>query len=314
MQTLFRFRRQSDALPSLHCAMFVLIGVLLCGCLFGSPAWAETRPDIVWMHGGYSGIVSLVQFSPDRTLIAAGDGSAIKLKRAADGALLHTFYYHPSFFGPRGNRGFKFSPDGMTLIAVDSDNSLRLWNVRTGVLTRKIAVVNMVLLNVCYSPDGQTIAVSGSLGIPDQSVVRLYKVSDGTQLAYNLPTNFSVEALSYSPDGQTLLLGSYGVLALYNAAAGTLVRKVSTSGVIRDIIFTPDGSKFTTLGDAVTLWNTSDFSFRTFGDRRIASAAFSGGRTYLRYPFNGALSGRSDDRDGERRPDVKTPMNGRPLV
>jgi WD40 repeat protein len=54
-----------------------------------------------------------------------------------------------------------FSPDGGTLASGDSDDMIRLWDVASGRVLRKLIGHSGLLWSVTFSPDGRTLA-SGS--------------------------------------------------------------------------------------------------------------------------------------------------------
>jgi len=79
-----------------------------------------------------------------------------------------------------------FSPDGKILAGGSSwDGNVRLWDVETGVMLRKMRVSERMsrmqksweVSSVAFSPDGETLAASTTSG-----VVRLWNVKTGEQL------------------------------------------------------------------------------------------------------------------------------------
>ncbi|CAD8093639.1 unnamed protein product [Paramecium primaurelia] len=64
-----------------------------------------------------------------------------------------------------------FSPDGNTLASGSHDQSIRLWDVKTGQQKAKLDGHSSAIMSVCFSPDGNILA-SGS---NDQSI-RLWEI------------------------------------------------------------------------------------------------------------------------------------------
>jgi WD40 repeat protein len=61
------------------------------------------------------------------------------------------------------------SPDGQHIISGDSDNTIQIWDVKTGAAINKLYMaVQGMCLSVAYSPDGRQI-ISGSSDRPFES-------------------------------------------------------------------------------------------------------------------------------------------------
>lgn len=141
-------------------ATFLATALLLLFCLQWIPAQAQTRPNVVWMHGWSGGGASAI--SPDGTLIATGGVAfgtdpTIKLRRTSDGSLLTTFLCSGS-----APRGLAFSPDSHTLVSVGIDG-IKLWDTQNRVFLRTLDTGSEVA--VAFSPDGQSLATVAVGGI-----------------------------------------------------------------------------------------------------------------------------------------------------
>jgi WD40 repeat protein len=159
-------------------------------------AFAQGRPDIVWMAGGHGSSVGSVGFSPDGALLASGslDGD-VKLWQVSDGEELRTLTGHA---GPVWS--VAFSPDGALLASGHSDGTIRLWQVSDGVLVRTLEGHSEQVWSVAFSRDGSLLASGGCY---DDRTIMLWWVSDGCLLhSYDQETGTGVSSIQFSPDGR----------------------------------------------------------------------------------------------------------------
>ncbi|CAD8176766.1 unnamed protein product [Paramecium pentaurelia] len=83
------------------------------------------------------------------------------------------------------------------------DNSILLWDVKKGLQNAQIDGHIHIVFQVCFSPDGNTLASGSS----DKSI-RLWNVKTGQQKAQIDGHTSEVLSVCFSPDGNTLASGS----------------------------------------------------------------------------------------------------------
>jgi WD40 repeat protein len=150
----------------------------------------------------HSGAVQSLAFSPDGTLLAAGD-EHVRLWRVADGALVQTL---PPPTEAALVFGLAFAPDGTTLAAGSGDHAVRLWRVADGML--RYALVGHeaagYVRSVAFAPDGRLLAA----GMSASRAVQLWRIPEGTLVRTPDGPVGDVSGVAFSPDGALLAWGA----------------------------------------------------------------------------------------------------------
>jgi WD40 repeat protein len=185
-------------------------------------------------HVGY---IYCVAFSPDgKTLATSSNDKSIKLWDVSDNLPTGERATLEGHTGLPGS--LAFSPDGKILASAGaSDESVRLWNGKTGKLLATFAHRHINTSTVAFSPDGMTLAVGGTL---------VEKKGDDKELSgiiklWNLETRREQVSLrsdgvgacvTFSRDGKFLAAG-YGSSAKRKVAKGQTRIEGDTNGVVQ---------------------------------------------------------------------------------
>ncbi len=181
---------------------------------------------------------------------------------------------------PSGAGAVVFSPNGKSALSAGSDNSLRLWDIATGIQLSALKGHTNTVCCVAFAANGKQ-AVSGSL----DGSVRVWDVERGTQLrefAFSTPL---MKWVSFSQDGLKVLAGGTdGVIQKWELATGNEIPGPPRAKVIvMTESFSPEtghvltGSNF----NAVSLWDVDsgkllrDMNRNTDLSAFILSVAFS---------------------------------------
>jgi WD40 repeat protein len=137
---------------------------------------------------GHSDWVYAVAFSPDGTALASASGD----RDVATGAARQTLEGHSEWVNAAA-----FSPDGTALASASYDDTVRLWDVATGVGTQTFDI-KIAVTKLSFSEDGGYLKTDrGILNLnPDSPAICLQKV---------LTSAILVETEWVTRDGQNLL-------------------------------------------------------------------------------------------------------------
>jgi eukaryotic-like serine/threonine-protein kinase len=116
--------------------------------------------------------VNAVAFSPDGTMLAAGDvDDSTYVWDVATGRLAATLSDPGNIGNGAGVGALAFSPDGKMLAAGDGDDNTYLWDLATG---RRVATLpdrnggsQSYVTSVAFSPDGKTLAIAVGVGLAE---------------------------------------------------------------------------------------------------------------------------------------------------
>lgn len=216
-----------------------------------------------------------VEFSPDGTLIATGDGNShtVWLWNSADGSLARTLT------GDAVVRSLAFSPDGTVLV---TNGGLDAWNPMTG-QRRPDIDGGGACDELAFNSDG-LLATANSYSVG--TGVRLLSPAAGQIRTLTGTYSYGV---AFSADGAMLATssgyeGPEGV-RLWNTATGELVRTLSSKTAYA-LAFS--GDQLLAIGDAdshVRLWNPKDGQILR---------AINGSATVLALSPNGKLLATAD--------------------
>jgi WD40 repeat protein len=184
--------------------------------LGGEPAPPDNRAPAADWHVGTSG--RDLAFSPSGKLLAAGDGSIVRLWDTATAKDLTGGYGH------RGTvTALVMAPGGRRVGSEGNDGTVRLWEAATGREQHHFRAPAGTC-RAAFAPDGRTVALGqrdGTLGLHDavtSKELRRLKGHPG-----------GVVALAFSPDGTILAsLGSTdNTIRLHKVASGRQLRQLT---------------------------------------------------------------------------------------
>jgi len=162
--------------------------------------------------------------------------------------LLHTFKGHTNWV-----LSIDRSPNGERLVSGSQDNTIRLWNVKTGLLQTSYTDDTTRVSSVVWSPNGDQLA-SGS-----EDVIRLWDVKNGLQQTTLRGHVGAVWSVAWSPSGEWIASGSADrAIGLWSPIKGRLPGLLgSHHDWVRSVAWAPNGRLLASGSDDTTirLWN-----------------------------------------------------------
>ncbi len=142
------------------------------------------------------------------------------------------------------------SPCGTYIVSASFDNTLKLWDVKSGKEIRTFKGHQSSVRAGAFAPDGRTI-VSAS----DDNTLKLWDVKSGKEIRTFKRHQSSVRAGAFAPDGRTIVSASSdNTLKLWDVKSGKEIRTFKGhQSSVRAGAFAPNGSAVVSASDDQTL-------------------------------------------------------------
>ncbi|KAJ7924656.1 peptidase C14 [Mycena leptocephala] len=145
------------------------------------------------------------------------------------------------------------SADGTRLVSGSADNTIRVWDARTGeAIMESIQGHTDVVESVMFSPDGARI-VSGS----SDNTIRVWDARTGEAVMKPIMGHTKlVSSVVFSPDGARIVSGSWDhTIRVWDARMGDAVMKPiqGHTNCVQSVAFSPDGARIVSGSDDRTI-------------------------------------------------------------
>jgi eukaryotic-like serine/threonine-protein kinase len=194
--------------------------------------WNAASQQTVMPLRGQLHILACVRFAPDGERIAAGRGRTIKIWDVR-GRLLQTLHGHSDLV-----RTIQFHPTKDRLASGSYDQSIKVWDLKTGEELDTLRGHSDLVNAVAYSSDGLQLASAGW-----DDAVRLWDMEHNTEPLTLRGHRDYVRGAAFSPDGKTLATsGAEGSVLLWDLFTGKLRRAWEGFGSnVNSVAFTASG-------------------------------------------------------------------------
>ncbi|MDA3894329.1 MAG: twin-arginine translocation signal domain-containing protein [Salinivirgaceae bacterium] len=207
---------------------------------------------------GHTTTVSSLCFSPNGNILVSGSSDhTYCIWSMPDGQLLKTLEVNYAFQSI-DHFNASFSPDGKLLATGSGDETVKIWDTNNWKIIHTIPVTPGNLHDICFSPDGTTLAIIR----PNIQTIEFWSTLD-----WKLEKSTTVETISgsiifYSRNGDALVLQGYEKIEVRNPESGELKNSIlKQSNIFTAAAITSDATVIATgnYGHAIQLWQLPGF-------------------------------------------------------
>jgi RNA polymerase sigma factor (sigma-70 family) len=196
--------------------------------------WEVSSGKLLRTLHGHTNHLLCLAFAPDgKTLVSSGKDLTLRFWETATGKELRQTYLNTMVVS------IALSPDGQTVAGGTWRDTIHLWETATGKELRHWQGHKGWIESVTFSPDGKTLASSGS----KEGRICLWDVKTGKEVRQLGDPHPGVGVVRFAPDGKSLAsAGLWGTVRLCDPATGKEFQQfVVGKEFIKKLVFAPNG-------------------------------------------------------------------------
>jgi|GEM_PF-2402352 len=245
-----------------------------------------------WKGGS---ITNSISFSPDSQQLLTGVGDELALWDIEKKEKIYDSTYEHTV------NDLTVSPDGQLIASAGGDNTLTLWEAKTGKLLHTFIGHTESIYTATFSPDGETLLSSGkdgTLRLWDITTKKLIFTAKDESIRYYQNKPYSVAntvySVAFSPDGQFIVSGgTKRKIKIWNAKTGRFIRSFETQySSISAVIFSPDGKTIVSksYNGTLKLWDSeTGKEIHTFKQYSALENRYEGSSSLIAVSPNGKV-------------------------
>jgi RNA polymerase sigma factor (sigma-70 family) len=217
-------------------------------------ASATELRSFTWGGDGWEGGSPQAAFFADAKILAASQGTGLRLWDLATGRALHPIAVEGQLITQ-----FRFADGAGSLVTLDAGRTVRVWDAATGKETARFAGPAGDLALFAVSPDGRRIATVGRTAKKREEgftefiydgVAAIWNITDGKEERRIDIGKAKIASLAFSPDSQSLVLGQWGPecgVQIWDVVTGRRTLDLDRqSNAVQNLAFSQYGRKLAT--------------------------------------------------------------------
>jgi WD40 repeat protein len=174
-------------------------------------------------------------------------------------------------FQGAGNATISFAPDEKSLAVCNPPNTVRIHSASDGKTLWELKHDGYRLVNASFSPDGRSLASLHVISTDEVGERRIWGEAGIWDLAtgkerYRLKSSagYYYTSVAFSPDSRYVALGGdHPDLVLWDVATGKELRRFTSGGFVKDVVFSPDGKTLAAASwSCIQLWDVATGKLR----------------------------------------------------